>query len=157
MMMKQRGRPVGTTKQSDTRKVKNPTGRQIDYGGPQYTKLINNGYMLNVDGTQLISNPNFKSDKVKNPETGRLINKFTYPLKMKNGKPMVNRDGKWIAEAKISNKVKELYNKYFYDINNNVFITTVLDPKTNNEIHRRSVQFNKRIDSGYIYKKEIMN
>ena len=109
--------------------------------------------MLNVDGTQLISNPNFKSDKVKNPETGRLINKFTYPLKLKNGKPMVNEDGNWIAEAKIANKFKELYNKYFYDINNNVFITTALDPKTNNEIHRRSVQFKKRIDSGYIYKK----
>ena len=114
-MMKQRGRPVGSTKESDRRTVKNPTGRQIDYGGPQYTKLIQNGYMLNVDGTQLISNPNFKSDKVKNPETGRLINKFTYPLKLKNGKPMVNEDGKWIAEAKIANKFKELYNKYFYD------------------------------------------
>ena len=123
----------------------NPNGRYIDYGGPQYNKLIRNGYMLNVDGTQLIINPNFRSDKIKNPETGRFINKFAYPLKLKNGN--------WTPEIKFGNKFKELYNKYFYDTINDVFITTVLDPKTNNEIPLNSPLFSKRVRDAYIYDK----
>ena len=53
------GRTPGTTKDPNRRRVRNPNGRLIDFGGPQYNKLINNGYRLNRAGVKLIENPNF--------------------------------------------------------------------------------------------------
>ena len=53
------GRPVGTTKNPNRRRVRNPNGRLIDFEGIQYNKLINNGYKLNRRGTKLIRNTNF--------------------------------------------------------------------------------------------------
>src|SRR6266536_1348173 len=89
------GRPVGTIKDPNRRKITNPNGKIIDYNGLQYNKLIRSGYKLNDDGTHLVEDNNFTgsivkkiagrprgkastvpdSQKIKNPETGRLIKK----------------------------------------------------------------------------------
>src|SRR5579872_3347849 len=90
------GRPIGITKDPNRRRVKNPVGRMIDYEGNQYNKLICNGYKLNNAGTQLIIDKRFTGErnakkpvgrstgksslipafqKVKNPKTGRMINR----------------------------------------------------------------------------------
>ena len=39
------GRPKGR-KDPNRRRVFNPNGRKIDYDGPQYNKLLRNGYIL---------------------------------------------------------------------------------------------------------------
>src|SRR6266536_6273399 len=95
------GRPVGSTKDPNRRKVTNPNGRIIDYDGLQYNKLIRSGYKLNDSGTHLVEDNNFTgsivkkiagrprgkastvpdSQKIKNPETGRLIKKYAYTFK----------------------------------------------------------------------------
>src|ERR1700759_3474742 len=86
------GRPVGTTKNPNRRRVQNPWGRLIDFKGRQYNKLINEGYKLNGKGTRLIENRNYTPvvverrerpkkypdvttthNKVTNSETGREI------------------------------------------------------------------------------------
>ena len=46
-----RGRPIGTTKDPNRKRVKNHNGRLIDYEGVQYNKLIKSGYKLNSDKT----------------------------------------------------------------------------------------------------------
>ena len=72
----------------------NHNGRQIDYDGTQYKKLIRDGYKLDNDGLRLIIDETFTGDrdvrrpigrpkgttanvpnteKVKNPETGRFF------------------------------------------------------------------------------------
>ena len=47
-----RGRPKGATKDSNRPRIRNHNGRIIDINGPQYNKLIKNGYKHNVDNTQ---------------------------------------------------------------------------------------------------------
>src|SRR6266536_6020499 len=71
------GRPVGSTKDPNKRKVTNPNKRLIDYNGLLYNKLIRSGYKLNDAGTHLVRDGEIvkKSQKIKNPETGRLIKK----------------------------------------------------------------------------------
>src|SRR6266536_6655575 len=95
------GRPAGSTKDPNRRKVTNPNGRIIDYGGLQYNKLIRSGYKLNDAGTHLVEDNSFTGDivkkisgrprgkastvpdsqKIKNPETNRLIKKNAYTFK----------------------------------------------------------------------------
>ena len=53
------GRPAGTTKDPNRRRVQNRNGRLIDFEGKQYQNLIRIGYKLNRAGTKLIVNPNF--------------------------------------------------------------------------------------------------
>ena len=84
------GRAPGTTKDPNRRRVRNPNGRLIDFEGPQYSKLIKNGYKLNRAGTKLVENRNFTPvvverrgrpkkypdvttthEKVQNPDTKR--------------------------------------------------------------------------------------
>ena len=84
--MANRGRPSGTTKDPNRKKVLNQNGRCIDYAGPQYNKLIKEGYSLTYDN-KLVKDPNASitkkprgrpktytaiatADKVRNPETG---------------------------------------------------------------------------------------
>src|SRR6266536_1392957 len=142
------GRPIGSSKDPNRRKITNPNGRMIDYDGPQYNKLIRSGYKLNDAGTRLVKDNNFTGDilkksvgrpkgkavlipnsqKVKNPETGRLIKKNAY-------------------------KYKQLIKKYSYDEAKNEFITTVFDPKQSQNISIGSPEFKKRIEHGYIYDK----
>ena len=147
--MAKRGRPAGVTKDSNRARIMNPNGRLIDVNGPQYNKLIKNGYKPDEYGVTLISDKSFtgdgnvkksvgrpkgkaspipNSEKVKNPETGRMIKKNGY-------------------------KCKQLYNKYFYDKDINEFITSVLDPKSEDKISLSSNEFSKRIENGYIYDK----
>jgi len=77
-------------------KIKNPNGRIINVNGPQYKKLLENGYKPSDDGIRLISDENYKytaprkkgrppgskneiqkipfiHEKVQNPITNRLI------------------------------------------------------------------------------------
>ena len=114
-----RGRPVGTKKDPNRKRVKNHNGRMIDYEGVQYNKLIRSGYKLNRDKTQLILDDNFTgergvikpTDKVKNPEP----------------------NGRWLKIG--SKKFEELKKKYYYDeinkefTNKKEFVKTVLDPR----------------------------
>src|SRR6266536_2029920 len=142
------GRPVGSIKDPKRRKVTNPNGRIIDYGGLQYNKFIRSGYKLNDAGTHLVADnsvtgsivkrfagrPRGKassvpdSQKIKNPETGRLIKKNAYTF-------------------------KQLIKKYFYDETKNELITTIFDPKQKNNISLNSLEFKKRIKHVYIYNK----
>src|SRR6266536_5616633 len=142
------GRPVGSAKDPNRRKITNPNGRIIDYNGLQYNKLIRSGYKLNDDGTHLVKDNNFTGDigknsvgrpkaksstvldsqKIKNPDTGRLIKKYAYTY-------------------------KQLIKKYSYDDDKNEFITTVFDPKQSQNISINSPEFKKRIEHGYIYDK----
>ena len=64
------GRPRGITKDPNRRKVMNINGRMIDYEGPQYTKLIHNGYKLNNAETKFIIDNRFTGNRniiVKKP------------------------------------------------------------------------------------------
>src|SRR6266536_741412 len=126
------GRPVGSTKDPNRRKVTNPNGRLIDYNGLQYNKLIKRGYKLNNVGTHLVRDGDIvkkiDSQKIKNPETGRLIKKNAYTY-------------------------KQLIKKYSYDDDKNEFIISVFDPKLKHDISIGSPEFKKRIEHGYIYDK----
>ena len=144
MDIRVRGRPAGTTKDPKRERVKNPNGRMIDKDGVQYNKLIKNGYKLSDDGLKLIKNVSFKPrEKVRNPETGRMINVNAYNYSYKPGYVIVQP----------SIKFRQLEKKYFFDKANNVFITVVYDWKTNADIPLNSRVFKKRIGSGYIYDK----
>ena len=66
-----RGRPVGTTKDPNRRRVRNDNGRLIDYGGRQYNRLIQSGYMLNTEGTSLVADPNFTASRNTRRPVGR--------------------------------------------------------------------------------------
>src|SRR6266536_1190586 len=140
------GRPAGSTKDPNRRKVTNPNGRIIDYDGLQYNKLIRSGCKLNNAGTHLVKDNSFTGDivknsarrprgkastvpdsqKIKNPETGRLIKRNAYTF-------------------------KQLIKKYSYDETKNELITTVFDPKQKNNISLNSPEFKKKIKHGYIY------
>src|SRR6266536_4328763 len=142
------GRPVGTIKDPNRRKVTNPNGRIIDYNGLQYNKLIRSGFKLNDGRTHLVKDNNITVDivkksagrprgkastvpdsqKIKNPETGRMIKKNAYTF-------------------------KQLVKKYSYDETKNELITTVFDPKQKNNISLNSPEFKKKINHGYIYDK----
>src|SRR5579863_5567827 len=127
-----RGRPVGSVKAKKRERVKNPNGRIIDKDGVQYKRLINNGYMLNDAGSQLIKNESFKSQKVKNPDTGRMTNLYTYKRI-----PKINS-----YKRIMSHKFKQLSDKYFYDEKKNEFVSKVFDPKQNKV-------YNDFVSSGY--------
>src|SRR5206468_7075244 len=138
------GRTPGTTKDPNRRRVRNPNGRLIDFGGPQYNKLINNGYKLNRAGTRLIENPNFVAverrgrpkkypdvttthEKVRNPDTKRFIKTNTLNF-------------------------RKLAQKYGYDKSKNKILLHVPDPnKPNKSIVKYDKKFNNYLKRGYIY------
>ena len=134
-----RGRPIGTTKDPNRKRVKNHNGRLIDYEGVQYNKLIKSGYKLNSDKTQLILDDNFTgergiikpTDKVKNPEP----------------------NGRWLKIG--SKKFEELKRKFYYDENKKEFAKTVHDPRyKDKQLVIGSPDFQKRVKKqGYIYDK----
>ena len=99
--------------------LKFQNGRIIDKDGVQYKKLIKNGYILNSDGTQLVKKPNWVPSKVRNPDTGRMINKFVYKYIPKTN----------TVRVVLSSKFKQLNNKYYYDDNKGLLVTTIFDPK----------------------------
>jgi len=113
---------------------------------PLVNKYINEGYLLNEDATRLVKGSQSiiigkirgrsktytvtaTANKVKNPETGRMIKTNTY-------------------------KFKKLTKIYFYDASNNIFIKEILDPKTKNKILMNSAKFKKRVNDGYIFNKK---
>src|SRR5271168_455996 len=113
---------------------------------PLVNKYINEGYILNEDATRLVNGSKFiiigrthgrakkytvtaTANKVKNPETGRMIKTNTY-------------------------KFSKLTKRYFYDASSNVFTKEILDPKTKNKILMNSAEFKKRINGGYIYNEQ---
>src|SRR5277367_714072 len=133
------GRPRGSTKDPNRRKVKNPDGRRIDLKGTHYNKGIKSGYKLNRDGIKLVIDRRFTGDrnatrpvggsrgrapavpdlqKVKNPESGRPIKKG-------------------------ANTFRKLTKKYVFDEEKNKFITKVLDPKQKKKISLDTPKFKK--------------
>ena len=138
------GRPPGTTKDPNRRRVRDPWGWIIDFEGPQYNKLIKNGYKLNRAGTELIRNPNFVAverrgrpkkypdvitthEKVKNPDTKRFIKTNTLNF-------------------------RKLAQKYGYDKSKNKIFMHVPDPnKPNKSIVKYDDKFNNYLKRGYIY------
>ena len=54
-----RGRPKGTTKAINRKKILNQNGRIIDYDGNQFRKLLKSGYKVNDDETRLVTDDNF--------------------------------------------------------------------------------------------------
>jgi hypothetical protein len=70
-----------------------------------------------------------------------MINKFAY-----KDIPKTNT-----VRIVLTSKFKQLYNKYYYDDVNNVFVTTIFDPKTKADISLHGTEFKKRIQDGYIY------
>src|ERR1700759_2900443 len=143
------GRPVGTTKDPNRRRVQNPWGRLIDFRGTQYNKLINNGYKLNRKGTSLIENLNFTPivverrgrhkkypdvttthNKVKNPETGREIKTNTLYF-------------------------RQLVYKYGYSNSKNEILMHVPDPNNlNKSIVKNDEKFNKYLERGYVFNEQ---
>ena len=65
------GRPAGTTKDPNRRRVMNPYGRLIDFEGHSYNKFINTGYKLNLAGNRLIEDATFTGDRNARPRRGR--------------------------------------------------------------------------------------
>lgn len=170
--MKFLGRPSGVFKDPNRPRIKNPNGRIIDINGPQYKKLIKNGYLHNEDNTHLILNPNFiPPDKIKNIRTGRMILKTSQTFRnlLKNGYRLNNKgnklkiDKKYIPPIKVKNPdsnrminknsqtFKKLIRKYKYDENENKFVTHIVDPKSERNIDMNDKTFKKRIKHGYIY------
>jgi hypothetical protein len=143
------GRPRGTTKDPNRRRVINPNGRMIDYEGRQYYELIKKGYKLNNSNNKLIIDENYTPqevikrprgrpktailsyyEKVKNPESGRLIKTNTQYF-------------------------RKLAKKYDYDEVKNEFLMHVLDPKNpNKKLVKNDETFNKYTKRGYIYDKK---
>ena len=141
--MTKRGRPSGTTKDQSRTRVLNPNGRYIDYGGPQYNKLINEGYTVNCYN-QLLKNPNATIIK-----RSRGRPKVIYPVatRLTTTNP---KTGRMIKTT--SNTFKRLTKKYKFDINNNVFIAHVKHPKNeSNHILINGDNFKNYINKGYIY------
>ena len=141
------GRPKGTTKDPNRRRVLNPSGRLIDFEGNQYNKLINSGYKLNRKGTKLIENQNFTHverrgrpkkyldvttthETVKNPKTGRMIKTNTLYF-------------------------RKIVKEYGYNESKNKILMHISDPKNpDRKIVKNDETFNRYIDRGYIYDKK---
>src|SRR6266536_4995296 len=148
------GRPVRNTTDTNRRKVTNSNGRIVD---DLDKKLIGNRFKEIDFHIQMAGRPvgtikdkdnSFTGDivkksagrprgkastvpdsqKIKNPETGRMIKKNAYTF-------------------------KQLVKKYSYDETKNELITTVFDPKQKNNISLNSPEFKKKINHGYIYDK----
>src|SRR5277367_5195107 len=143
------GRPRGSTKDPNRRKVKNPDGRRIDFEGTQYNKWIKSGYKLNRDAIKLVIDRRFTGDRNTTRPVGRPRGKAPpVPDSQKVKNPESGRPIK-----KDANTFKKLTKKYVFDEEKNKFITSVLDPKQNSKISLNSSKFKKRIEHGYIYDK----
>src|SRR5437867_2431676 len=143
------GRTRGSTKDPNRRRVRKPHGRIIDFEGIQYNKLVNNGYKLNSQGTELIENQNFTSvvverrgrpkkypdvstthERVNNPETGREIKTNTLNF-------------------------RKLANRYGYSSTKNKILMHVADPNNpNKSIVKNDEKFSNYLDRGYVYNEE---
>src|SRR5437867_8375075 len=142
-------RPVGTTKNPNRRRVRNPNGRLIDFEGIQYNKFIKIEYKLNRRGTKLIEHPNFTPvvvekggrpkkyhdvttthEKVKNPETGREIKTNTLNF-------------------------RKLANRYGYSSAKNKILMHVPDPNNSNKsIVKNDAKFDNYLERGYVYNEQ---
>src|SRR3989442_6250346 len=135
------GRPVGTTKNPNRRRVRNHNGRIIDFEGIQYNKLVNNGYKLNRRGTKLIRNTNFTPaiierrgrpkkypdvstthEKVINPDTGKDIKTNTL-----NFRKLANRYGYSSTKHKILIHVADTNNPNKSIVKNDEKFSNYLD------------------------------
>ena len=132
------GRPIGTTKNPNRRRIYNPNGRLIDFEGPQFNRLINTGYRVNTKGTKLVLDISYKTPAIK---------------VISNEDKIINPDSKR-AILKTGVTFKNLAKKYNFDTKRNKFITRIVDPKSETKIKLNSSKFKQRIKHGYIYKKE---
>src|SRR5437868_1246088 len=139
------GRPSGTTKDPNRRRVQNPWGWIIDFEGPQYNKLIKNGYKLNRAGTELIRNPNFVAVERRGRPSGKAK---VVPVTEKVVNPNTKR------AIKIGGPTfKNVSKTYFFDEKQTKFVTTVVDPIHKNKIRLDGDKFEKRLKHGHIYDK----
>src|SRR6476619_1734489 len=114
------GRHRGSTKDPNRRRILNPEGRRIDFGGIQYKKWIKNGYKVNRDGTKLVIDRSFTGDRNATRPVGRPKGKaaaVTYSKKVKNPKYV-----RLIKKGAVT--YKKLIKKYLFDEEKKEFITT---------------------------------
>src|SRR5664279_1481216 len=144
-----RGRPQGTTKDPNRRRIRNHNGRLIDFEGLQFNRLINSGYMLNQENTRLVLDNNFTGDRNARNPVGRPPNR---PRVITNEEKVKNPDTKRFI-IKSGAVFKKLTKIYHYDPSRNKFNIKIFDPKSETRIMLHSPRFKNRIDSGYVYKK----
>jgi len=58
--------------------LKNPNGRIIRVDGPQYKKLLENGYKPSDDGLRLIPDDNYKYTEIQEREADLLVVRIKY-------------------------------------------------------------------------------
>ena len=141
------GRPIGTTKDSNRKRVINPNGRKIDYKGPSYENWIKKGYKLNSDETKLVIDNNFNPETVVIRQRGRPKSVITSGYeKVKN--PDSGREIKTNTQY-----FRKLANKYGYDKENNIFLMYIIDPRNaDRKIVKHDETFKKYVEKhGYIY------
>ena len=118
-MTGQRGRPIGTKKDPNRKRVKNHNGRMIDYQGMQYNKLIKSGYKLNREKTQLMLDDNFTGEQEVIKPANKIKHLKGRPLGTKkdpNRKRVKNQNGRMIDyNGAQNNKLI----KSGYELNNN--------------------------------------
>src|SRR5580704_1749591 len=151
-----RGRPKGVTKDSNRPRIRNHNGRIIDINGPQYNKLIKNGYKHNFDNTQLIIDEGFIGERFVKRSIGR-------PKKLNRPLPSNEKvlNPKTFREILIGGQTfKQLLHEYKIDENTKPFVAFVKDPKNlEKNFVINDETFKKYIDRGYIYneKKNKLN
>ena len=146
-----RGRPNGTTKDSNRKRVINPNGRKIDYEPTKhnsaYMKWINKGYKLNNDETKLVINTNFNPETVVIRQRGRPKSVITTGYEK-----VINPDSG--REIKTNTQYfRKLVKKYGYDKENNRFLMYITDPRNaDRQIVKNDETFKKYAEKhGYIY------
>ena len=137
------GRPIGVKKDPDILKIKNPNGRLIIYNGPQFTKLIKQGYVVNnnklelgPDGLKEIPKGRPKgSKKVIENKNDKVLNPFSKYLIKINGPTF-----------------KKLMEHYHYNSKENKIYGYTNHPRTLKEIKIKSDKYNNKIlKKGYIH------
>ena len=142
------GRPRGTKKDPNRRRVINPNRRKIDFEGKQYFEWINKVYELNNDGSELIIDGSFTVDRIKRRPKGRpkitIVSDYEKVRNPESGR-LIKTNTPYF---------RKLVKKYDYDEVGKKFLLHVTDPKNPKiKLVKNAETFNSYLDRGYIYDK----
>lgn len=144
--IKHKGRPKGTTKDPNRLRILNHNNRLIDVNGPQYKRLMSNGYIPNEDNTRLIKDTEFIGEKFTKRNRGSLTISNT---KVEN--PITKR--RILVNGSTFKHVLKL--GYTYDEGNNSFAKYLPHPKHDDKkILKDGDIFKSFIKRGYIFDEE---